>query len=178
MKQKGIALLPILIIILVIVVAGGFAFLESTGSIDLIKSKSTTTTIIGQKTKITSPTTSQVGATTTTTGEGSTTANEGVQIIITAPVANQLVTSPLTVQGRAINLFENTCLARLKDSSGAILATKVITTDAPDMGQWGNFSVSFVFKDTTMKTGTLEVFQESSATGAEVGKVTVQVKFH
>ncbi len=177
MKEKGIVLLAILIIILVAVIGGGFVYLESTDSIDVIKSKSTSTTIISLTTNTTS-TTVQGGATTTAAGGTTeTTSSEGVQIKITAPVANQLVSSPLSVKGTALNLFENTCVAKLKDSTGAVLATKVITTNAPDMGQWGTFDIALTFSAPTTPTGTLEVFGESPASGNEVGKITVKVKF-
>jgi hypothetical protein len=178
MKEKGIVLLAVLIIILIAVIGGGFAYLESTGSIDVIKSKSTSTTIIATTTKITTSTTVQAGTTTTAAGGTSQTTNsEGVQIKITAPIANQLVSSPLSVKGTALNLFENTCVARLKDGNGTVLATKAITTNAPDMGQWGTIDITLTFSTPTTPTGTLEVFEESPATGNEVGKVIVKIKF-
>jgi len=115
-------------------------------------------------------------ATTSPTASTVSTATEDQPIVVTKPVANQLVTSPVQITGTAI-AFENTIAARIKDSNGQVLGTVTITTNAPDVGLPGNYSASLTFSAPTTDTGSIEVYESSAATGADKNTVTIQVRF-
>lgn len=61
-------------------------------------------------------------------------------ITISSPIANQLVDSPILVTGTA-RVFENQFTVQIKDSSGKIVASAHVFSDAKDAGQFGNYSV-------------------------------------
>lgn len=95
---------------------------------------------------------------------------------ITSPDDGDVVSSPLTITGRAV-AFENTVTVRLLDENGKVLAEESIQTDAKDVGQSGNFSATLSFETPATDTGTVEVFEQSAATGEPIGKVSVKVRF-
>jgi hypothetical protein len=96
-------------------------------------------------------------------------------ITVATPIANNSVTSPFTLSGTA-RVFENQLNYRLTDSTNQLLAEGSIYANAPDMGQFGNYSTQISFT-TTSTTGTLEVFDYSAKDGAEIDKVTIPVNF-
>ena len=104
------------------------------------------------------------------------TATEEKPIVVTAPAANQLVSSPVLLTGSAI-AFENTIYARIKDSNGQILGTVTITTEASDVGLPGKYSASLTFSTPTTDTGAIEVYETDAATGKDKSIVTIQVRF-
>ena len=61
-------------------------------------------------------------------------------ITITSPLANAMVDSPILVTGQA-RVFENQFLVQIKNSSGTVVASAHVMTDAKDAGQFGNYSV-------------------------------------
>lgn len=101
---------------------------------------------------------------------------ESENIYVSAPAPDQTVTSPVTVSGQA-RVFENVVNIRLRDEDGRILAETYTTADAPDIGQFGPFSISLSFDAPTGTTGTIEVFQQSARDGSETDTVSIPVRF-
>jgi hypothetical protein len=95
--------------------------------------------------------------------------------VVTSPLAQAPVTSPLTVSGRA-RAFENTVNIRIKDANGEILAETFATADG-DLGRFGEFSTAINFDATTANKGTLEVFQISAEDGSERDQVVIPITF-
>lgn len=98
------------------------------------------------------------------------------QTVVTSPKENDTIKSPVEITGRAV-AFENTVNIRIKDDADKILAETFATADSPDVGEFGNFSVSVEFKETNQKNGVVEVFQISAKDGSETDKVTIPVTF-
>ncbi len=96
-------------------------------------------------------------------------------IQVTAPAAGESVGSPIRVAGRAI-AFESVVSIRIIDESGNILAESSTLTNAPDAGQFGDFSVAVDFAVPAGK-GTVEVFENSARDGSEINKVSIPVVF-
>jgi len=160
----------IILIVVALVLAGataGYYWWQSTQTGEESESTVSTPSVTTspKRTAATSPTASTVS-----------TATEDQPIVVTKPVANQLVTSPVQITGTAI-AFENTIAARIKDSNGQVLGTVTITTNAPDVGQPGNYSASLTFSAPTTDTGSIEVYESDAATGADKNTVTIQVRF-
>ncbi len=61
-------------------------------------------------------------------------------ITIASPKAGAVVDSPVTVTGKA-RVFENQFTVQLKNSSGKVVYTAHVMTDAKDAGLFGNYSV-------------------------------------
>lgn len=102
-------------------------------------------------------------------------------IIVTSPAANQTVGKSFAVTGRA-RVFENVFQIRVRhDATGSILYSQAAYANAPDAGQYGNFSVQVTLPQKTpqnieVKKGdriTVEVFQFSAKDGSEIDKVVL-----
>lgn len=97
-------------------------------------------------------------------------------VFVIVPKANDIVSSPLTVRGRAI-AFENVVNIRLIKSNGTVLAETTAMTDSPEAGQWGNFQKDLTFTEPTSGQGTLTVFELSAKDGSEMNPVRITVLF-
>ncbi len=97
-------------------------------------------------------------------------------IIVTAPIQNSEITSPVIVQGEA-RTFENSVTVRVITADGNVLTENFTTANAPDIGQFGPFEISLIFTPPTEGSGFIEVFQYSAKDGTEIDKVRVPVTF-
>lgn len=102
--------------------------------------------------------------------------SDGGNTVVTAPLDGDVVGDPVTITGRAI-AFENNINIRIMDGRGNILKETYATTDAREVGQFGNFSVTVNYADPSTPTGIIEVFQISARDGSEIDKVTIEVRF-
>lgn len=97
-------------------------------------------------------------------------------IVVTEPRANQEVGLPLTIKGEA-RVFENTFSYRLRNADGSTLVEGFGTANAPDIGQYGPFTVTLNYPRPTSSAGTVEVFNYSARDGSEENKVSIPVRF-
>ena len=103
-------------------------------------------------------------------------ASESGLMIVTRPEIDDALTSPVLVTGIA-NAFESTVNIRLKDGKDKVLKERSTTTNAPDMGKFGDFSLKVDFNPPSTKKGKIEVFEYSARDGSEVNKVIIPVNF-
>lgn len=97
-------------------------------------------------------------------------------VVVTDPVPNAEVTSPLTIRGRA-RVFENVFNYRLRDADGKVLVSGHSMANAPDVGMFGPFEVTLEFTKPKGTTGTLEVYSLSAKDGSEMNVVRMPVVF-
>jgi hypothetical protein len=97
-------------------------------------------------------------------------------ITLSAPAANSTIGNPVTISGRA-RVFENALVIRVRDQDGRILAEKSVMANAPDVGQFGPYSISLTYLKPSGTRGTVEAFDYSAKDGAEIDKVTIPVNF-
>lgn len=97
-------------------------------------------------------------------------------ILVTSPIDGDTIAQPLLIRGEA-RVFENQLNYRLKDADASILAEGIITANAPDAGEFGDFEVITFYERPKGKTGTLEVFDYSAKDGSEIDKVTISLRF-
>lgn len=102
-------------------------------------------------------------------------ATESVNIKVTSPRPNESVNFTFVIAGRA-RVFENVVSFRVKDKSGTILVAGTTNANAPDIGQFGDFSKQ-VTVTTAAPSGTVEVFQASARDGSDQDLVTIPVLF-
>ncbi len=95
---------------------------------------------------------------------------------VTSPTANEIIGLPLVIKGSA-RVFESTFNYRLLDTDGTLLTEGAAMTNAPDVGEFGNFTVTTSYDTPTGTVGTLEVFDYSAKDGAVIDLVTFPVKF-
>lgn len=98
-------------------------------------------------------------------------------ICVNTPLANDVITNPTVVTGTAI-AFESTIQWKVKDAEGNTLVRGTATTNAPDIGLPGVFSVR-AFWDVVPRTasGTVEVYESSARDGAPIHVVVIPVRF-
>lgn len=94
-------------------------------------------------------------------------------IWVTAPIAGQKITSPLTVAGSA-RVFEATVNYRVLDESGQVLVSSFTNASEGAPGR-GDFSKTFSLPLSSPGRGKVEVFWLSPKDGSELDKVTVPV---
>lgn len=97
-------------------------------------------------------------------------------IVVAQPVSGDVVGLPLMIVGQA-RVFENVFQYRVKDDAGNVLAAGHAMADAPDVGQYGSFTLSVNYEEPTTATGVVEVFSYSARDGAEQDMVSVPVTF-
>lgn len=112
----------------------------------------------------------------TSDSDDTSTASTSGNIVVYEPDANEPVGLPMVITGKA-RVFENQFAYRLTDGNGTELVEGIATADAPDIGQFGEFTITANYAEPTTATGTLEVFQYSAMDGSEVDKVTIPVTF-
>jgi|GEM_PF-3214983 len=91
------------------------------------------------------------------------------------PQAGDTISSPFTIVGRA-RTFENTVNYVLLDDDGEVIIEGFTTSDAPDIGEFGDFTADISFI-TTSRSGTLQVFQYSAKDGSKDDLVEIEVQF-
>lgn len=97
-------------------------------------------------------------------------------IWVTAPAADQIVSSPLKIAGSAM-VFEATVSYRLRDGDRKILASG-FTNASAGAPERGDFSTEVAFKSPGAgKKGQLEVFETSMKDGSDIHKVTIPIIF-
>ncbi|KUG04008.1 hypothetical protein ASZ90_018597 [hydrocarbon metagenome] len=96
-------------------------------------------------------------------------------IWVTAPVADQTISSPVKISGTA-RVFEATVSFHLKDADGNILAQGFTTASEGAPGR-GDFEAELAFKSEAAGKGQLEIFEVSMKDGSEVHKVIIPVEW-
>jgi len=98
-------------------------------------------------------------------------------IKIYEPIADQEIGLPFSIKGEA-RVFESTFNYRLKDGEGKVLVENHAMSNAPDIGEFGSFSlIVFSYPQSNSQKGTLEVFWFSPQDGSELDKVIIPVNF-
>lgn len=101
-------------------------------------------------------------------------------IVLVSPTAEGHIGQKFLVQGRA-RVFENLVTIRLKEKlSGRVMGQLQAYADAPDVGQFGDFTAGIELSDPSIRSGTefiLEVFQFSAKDGSEIDKISIPVIF-
>ncbi len=100
----------------------------------------------------------------------------GANILVSKPLSNDLVTSPMVVEGK-VKVFENQFNYRLKDNNGAILVEDNAIGQNSDVGKYTTFSFKVAFKKPATTSGILEVFDRSAKDGREIDKVIIPLRF-
>lgn len=96
-------------------------------------------------------------------------------IVVTSPSIDGTVTNPITVTGKA-RVFENTFNFILRDATGKNIYESNAMANAPDAGQFGNFSIKIPVPVGASQNLTIEVFDYSAKDGSVVDLVKVPVK--
>ena len=96
-------------------------------------------------------------------------------IRIFSPVFDELVTSPLTLEGEVA--YAARLGYRLKDATGKIVAQGTVTVSDRGVGQPRTFKTEIAFSDVQTATGTLEVFDAAASRESAAGTVTIPVAF-
>ncbi len=97
-------------------------------------------------------------------------------IKVTKPLDGARVSSPMIIEGQA-RVFESNVSLRVRDGDDKILAETSTMANAPDVGEFGPFSLSLVFSEPKYDSGSLEVFEVSAKNGSEINKVIVPLNF-
>lgn len=109
-------------------------------------------------------------------------------IIVTSPMPNSLVKSPVTISGKA-RVFENVVSIRLEGSKGEVLVRTTAYAKASDVGspsrkasadqgQFGEFSAPLYFyPPTPPSSGVLKVFVISTKDGKEEDVISIPLRF-
>ena len=99
------------------------------------------------------------------------------EITVTSPCAGETLGSTIAVEGTA-RAFENTILVSVLDENDDELYQQVITFDAPDAGEFGDFSAVLDWTPSgSLQEGTIKVYEISAADGSDRSVVLVPVKF-
>jgi hypothetical protein len=115
-------------------------------------------------------------ATTTATATQPAVATSSKNIRVTAPTPHQKIGAVLTIVGEARE-FENTFAWRLRDADGSALIEGHAMANAPDVGQFGPFTVTSTYPAPKGTHGTVEVFARSAKDGSEIDRVSIPVNF-
>ena len=97
-------------------------------------------------------------------------------IVVTAPEPFASVGSFVEIRGRA-RVFENTVEFVVKDGFGGVIAKSFTTSNAPDVGEFGDFAHRISIPDVRTPTGTLEVFWSSPKDGTPLDVVSIPLIF-
>ncbi|HAN10706.1 MAG TPA: hypothetical protein DCP90_08865 [Clostridiales bacterium] len=91
------------------------------------------------------------------------------------PTPNAEIPNPVTVKGKS-NFFEANTRIRIKDEKGVTLADSFTTAEGW-MDKLYPFSKEISYKQTTAKSGFVEVFESSPKDGSEINKLAIPVIF-
>jgi hypothetical protein len=95
---------------------------------------------------------------------------------VTSPDVGEIIGLPLAVTGSA-RVFESTLNYRLLDADSTVLAEGYVMTNAPDVGEFGDFAIMTSYAAPSGAAGTLEVFDYSAKDGSVIDLVQVPVTF-
>lgn len=98
-------------------------------------------------------------------------------ITVEEPKPGQKISSPVTIQGQAKNIFENQFNYRIRDENGKVLAEGSNMTANQEMTQYSPYNTTAEFMMPEGEKGIIEVFDRSAADGTEVDKITIPVVF-
>jgi hypothetical protein len=103
--------------------------------------------------------------------------SESGNMIVTSPTPEETVGLPLVIVGRA-RVFEHTLNYRLLDSDGiSVLAEGYTTANAPDIGLFGDFTITTSYAAPSGNTGMIEVFDYSAKDGSVIDLVQIPIAF-
>ncbi|MDO8602176.1 MAG: Gmad2 immunoglobulin-like domain-containing protein [bacterium] len=101
---------------------------------------------------------------------------QAANIKVYSPRPGDPVADPVIIVGEA-RVFENTFNYRVKDATGAVLGQGFNNALAPDIGQFGPFSVALSITKPATSYGTVEVFNFSAKDGSEQDVVSIPIIF-
>lgn len=93
-------------------------------------------------------------------------------IYVITPLVSSSVGSTLNITGNA-RVFENAVSYRVKDASGAIIATGNMMANAPDIGQYGPYTATVNLSAIPPQLITLEVYWASAKDGSDADLVSL-----
>jgi hypothetical protein len=99
---------------------------------------------------------------------------EALNIIVTSPTPNQIITNPVRVSGKS-NTFEGNVRIRIKDDNNKILADTF--TGGGTLGTLAPFTKDVFYIKPSAPKGVIEVFEVSPKTGEEINKVSIPITF-
>lgn len=100
--------------------------------------------------------------------------NENIRV--TSPKPNDKLTSPFVVVGEA-RVFENVMNVRVTNTKGDAFINETAYAKAPDVGQFGPFSINLSYKFKNTKEGFVEVYSKSAKDGSEQDLIRIPVIF-
>gem|GEM_PF-503439 len=95
-------------------------------------------------------------------------------IVVYTPAPHETVSGSVAVSGTA-RVFENQFLIQLVDASGKVLAQESAYAHAPDVGQYGDFSLTMVIPASASGTVVLKAFDPSPKDGSPLGLVEIPI---
>lgn len=104
------------------------------------------------------------------------TISENGNVIVENPVSGDTVSSPLTITGQA-RVFENQLNWQVIDGNSIVISEGTAYANSPDVGQFGDFSVSATFPTPATDTGTVDVFVYSAKDGTKSEVASVPINF-
>lgn len=96
-------------------------------------------------------------------------------IYVLSPLPNATVGQSFMVTGNA-RVFENVVNYRVKDPSGAVLASGYTMANSPDIGQYGAYSFSVNVGNIAPQPLTVEVYWQSAKDGSDADLVSYIVQ--
>ncbi len=96
-------------------------------------------------------------------------------IVVTFPVPNSSVVSPVHVEGKA-RTFESAVDARIRDKAGKEIARESTVALVQDTGKFGPFKMDLILPQLTSPELTLEVFSISPKDGSEIDKILIPLR--
>jgi hypothetical protein len=103
-------------------------------------------------------------------------ATSSANIRVSSPAPYQEVGLPLVIKGEARE-FESAFSWRIRDEDGTVLVEGHGMADAPDVGQFGPFTVSSSYPQPKGTYGKVEVFAYSAKDGEQIDTVSIPVAF-
>lgn len=103
-------------------------------------------------------------------------------IVVTSPVANQVITTPFKVEGKAIAswYFNNQLTAKLTDETGKVIVTKPVNSlsNTTETSDFVPFVAAIDFADVTTDKGRLTIENPNgSYPNGQSGPLIIPVKF-
>lgn len=96
-------------------------------------------------------------------------------IYVLSPLPNATVGQSFTITGNA-RVFENVVSYRVKDPSGAVLASGYTVANSPDIGQYGAYQFNVNVGNIAAQPLTVEVYWQSAKDGSDADLVSYIVQ--
>ena len=97
-------------------------------------------------------------------------------IFVVSPIEAEVIGNPVVIKGEA-RVFENQFNWRIKDEDGSLLGEGAATSDAKEVGEYGDFEIVATYDKPKGNKGTLEIFDLSAKDGKEIDKVEIGITF-